>query len=656
MQIIHLIDDFLYELFPETKGADTEKIIEVFTKYYTYKVYQPKVSIKDNIVVVDINTSAIADQLSDYSKAVALCEKRRFDEAKPLITKLIEKNPTNSEYHRILGQVLAEEGDYKDAIDVLIDALRWNPKNENALIMAGNIFSKSENDIETAIRYYNQVLVENPQNFYSLTNIGVNLLKNGNLDTAKKYLEDSLKVNPEYPNTHLALGKIAEMQDDNYVAFNYFITSLKHNKEKDYLWHKTYEHAVDISKRIIGTGIGKLVIDRVKNRLEKEGGKTIIITEDDTIQTTAKIEFAEIYKRNNHEVKYKPLTISYEHLIVHELTHLDFVLKARKEGLNQLFTSNQSHKKKFEDFIQPGINKLRKKGLLEDKIDGFVNSLFSGLNSQIYNAPIDLFIEHFIYTEFPEIHPHQFLSLQKIIEDGVYAVTDQKIVEIAPNNILSKSKILNICHAIQFRDLYGVDKVDDFKPTKAELQQANDFYNEFLEYKDDKEPAEEYELLQHWAEDLELDKYFNLVGEGEYISKPSDIDNILKSIEEDPFDLLNIDPAKEREMRNFMKSQTSENLNMSVIMYMIDAMGYFKNMPKEKIKKIAMDIAMQGAMGFNPKKKGYKIHSIPDKEFSGYHILAYYYVSWALALPEMLAELKMPYDKEYEVAYQAFNS
>ena len=61
-------------------------------------------------------------------------------------------------------------------------------------------------------------------------------------------------------------------------------------------------------------------------------------------------------------------------------------------------------------------------------------------------------------------------------------------------------------------------------------------------------------------------------------------------------------------------------------------------------------------MGFNPNKKGYKIHSIPEKEFTGFHVLLYYYVSWALAIPEMLHELKMPYEKEYEVALQAFNS
>ena len=45
-----------------------------------------------------------------------------------MLNKLIEKNPTNSEYHRIMGQILSDEGDQEEAINCLIDALRWDPK------------------------------------------------------------------------------------------------------------------------------------------------------------------------------------------------------------------------------------------------------------------------------------------------------------------------------------------------------------------------------------------------------------------------------------------------------------------------------------------------------------------------------------------------
>ena len=78
------------------------------------------------------------------------------------------------------------------------------------------------------------------------------------------------------------------------------------------------------------------------------------------------------------------------------------------------------------------------------------------------------------------------------------------------------------------------------------------------------------------------------------------------------------------------------------------------NLSKDEIRNIAFDIAVQGEYGYHPEKDGYKLKSIKDKEFSGYHILAYYYVSWALAMPDMLSQLQLPFDKEYNLAQSMF--
>lgn len=60
---------------------------------------------------------------------------------------------------------------------------------------------------------------------------------------------------------------------------------------------------------------------------------------------------------------------------------------------------------------------------------------------------------------------------------------------------------------------------------------------------------------------------------------------------------------------------------------MIDALQYFEKLPQEQIKSIAYYIAIQGTQGYSPDKKDYRIQALPGKLFSGYHILAYYYVS-----------------------------
>ncbi len=277
------------------------------------------------------------------------------------------------------------------------------------------------------------------------------------------------------------------------------------------------------------------------------------------------------------------------------------------------------------------------------------------MNLQAYNTPIDLFIETFLYNDFAELRPYQFLSLYTLNQQGLKAVTDKTTVNLSPPDILSKSKIYNIVNALHLKHLFGVDLIKEFQASQSELKQATTFYEEFLQYKDDKEPGEEYELVLHWAEDLKIDNNFELVDENEYRTKRTDIDNLLASIEQDPFDIESKSPYKDREMEKFQKSQEKLGTNPAVVMFMVDALKYFQSMPDADIKKIAFEIATNGTQGYRPDKADYRISFMPGKLFSGYHILAYYYVSWKLVLPEMVSQLQLPFDKEYQMAVSMYN-
>ena len=70
---------------------------------------------------------------------------------------------------------------------------------------------------------------------------------------------------------------------------------------------------------------------------------------------------------------------------------------------------------------------------------------------------------------------------------------------------------------------------------QLELNQANELYSEFLEYRENKAPGEEYELVQHWAEDLKLDASFELVFNDEH--RRTTNDDVLSEMENDPFAL-----------------------------------------------------------------------------------------------------------------------
>lgn len=67
-------------------------------------------------------------------------------------------------------------------------------------------------------------------------------------------------------------------------------------------------------------------------------------------------------------------------------------------------------------------------------------------------------------------------------------MTDKKAAEVSPKEIRSKSRIYNLVGALQFKALYGIDLIGEFQATPAELRQAEAFYEEYLEYKDDRKP------------------------------------------------------------------------------------------------------------------------------------------------------------------------
>lgn len=650
MKIIFQKEDFLFTLFPELTNLDDSQIINFLSDYYTYNQFKPKVTVDTNIIVVDINVSIINRHENEFNYVVSLCEKGRFSEAKPLLTKLIAENPTNSEYNRIMGQIFSDEGDQEEAINCLIDALRWKPDNAWALLMMGNIFAKFKNDITTAMKYYDQAHKINPNDNISLNNIGANLMQQGKIAESKKYFWEAMKINNSYPNTHFALGMVAEIENDLQSAFFSTVQAIRLNKAKDQLYKNSVRQALTIAEKIISTDVGKTTYREYRRQLEIECGKGIDIIKDSEITTAAKFEFAENHNTSKHSVKFKPNYPAVEHLIMHELVHLKFVVDARKKGVNKLFTSQSRHRNAFNKWIQPSVQKLKRMGVPENQVLNYMNGLFDGMNLQVYNAPIDLFVENFLYINFPELRSYQFVSLYNLLMEALQSVTDKKVIEISLKEIASKNKIYNIVNAMQFRELFGIDMISDFKPTSTELKQATSFYEEFLEYKDNKEEAEEYELVQHWADDLQLSDYFELIDENAHRAKNSKEQELLNVFEK--FLGLNneVNVDTEAETNLFLKNQKEKGTNIEVVMYMVEALEYFEGLPIEKIKNIAFEIALQGTKGYHPENKGYKIKLMPDKIFAGYHILAYYYVSFALAAPEVLNDLKLPFHEEYLMA------
>lgn len=205
MRIIHNLDAVLYRLFDLEEGDGTEKLLERIAAYYSVGGYSPKVGIEGNVVVVDIDADAVRDELH-LQEVVRYAEAGNYAKAKELLDGLLAKERKHSEYYRIYGQMLSDEGEQEKAVDYLIDALKWNPKNTSALIMMGNIYIRHFKDTETGLLYYHKAIEIEPVNYVAITNISLHLIQNGALDEAEKMLKQSREIRESWPNTHFAIG------------------------------------------------------------------------------------------------------------------------------------------------------------------------------------------------------------------------------------------------------------------------------------------------------------------------------------------------------------------------------------------------------------------------------------------------------------------
>ena len=164
-------------------------------------------------------------------------------------------------------------------------------------------------------------------------------------------------------------------------------------------------------------------------------------------------------------------------------------------------------------------------------------------------------------------------------------------------------------------------------------------------------------MLEYYVESFEMEDLVEIIDESQVtsgmkadLSMKSDLKDLAKdALSREDADAANAEFAKNHQDG----ADPTETMMMS--MYMLAAMEYFDKLEPGDVHRIALEIAMVGVTGIHP-KKNYSIKSIPDKEFGGYELLAYYYVSWARAIPEKLASLGLPFSQAYEAAMQMYNA
>ena len=628
--------------------------------------YSAEVTIDGDFVKVKVDQKDLEQSQKEFNEITALCEKRQFKEAHSRLEQFLKKHSRHSEGYRILAQMEMEAGNIDKAIDIDIEALRCNPKNIWALILMGNLYSKYKDNYEIGRTYYDSVLKYSPDNFIAINNVAALMMENEDYESAIPLFEKSLEGDKKYANAYYGLAVCYYNQRENQKAFD---TALKGclladiRSENPQVMDELHKIMLASAHAVVESTNYMNVVLGIKDEIEMKYNQKIEIEEDDTLDLSAKLEYGPTHHRDYHLIKYNPKKPFMEHLAIHEMMHLQMNLEADKVNNNKVIISNNDNviafRTKYAAWIKKLVNRFE-----HSKAMNLVEQIHRGYMLQMMNCPLDLFVEKRMYDKYPIVRAIQLLSLMEQETYNIKAIKGSENSKFVPLDIVQNSKVMNIVTSMHFEHLFGLRFYQEYKPTRAQFDQAKDFYDEFLAY-DDYKPGEEYELVEYFMDSLHAERFMSILPLSDYFDDSFDRMEKTKAMrdaalgEDAPAGGNSFDGLTEEQKKNqddfYAQNKDGEDpmKTMMMSMYMLGALEYFDGMDKMEIKKIAFEIAMIGTTGISPdKKSGYKVPSIPEKDFGGYQLLAYYYVSWALAIPEMLASLGLPFDTAWATAQE----
>lgn len=662
MEIVYNIEDMGGQFDAHTPEELRDKLLA----YYTVDGYSAEVTIDGDYVKVKVDQQDLEQSQQEFYEITTLCEKRQFNEAHSRLVQFLKKHSRHSEGYRILAQMEMEAGNIDKAIDINIEALRCDPKNAWALLLMGNLYSKYKDDYKVGRTYYDSVLKYSPDNFIAINNIAAIMMEKKDYDHAIPMFEQALKGDKKYANAYYGLAVCYYNQSENRKAFDTalqgcLLSNLR--SENPQVMDELHKILIASAHAVVEYTNYMNVVLGIKDEIEMTYHQKIEIEEDDTLDLSAKLEYGPTHHCDYHLIKINPKKPFMEHLAIHEMMHLQMNLEADKVNKNRVIFSNNDNviafRTKYAAWIKKLVNRFD-----HSKAMGVVQQIHAGYMLQVMNCPLDLFVEKRMYDKYPIVRAIQLLSLMEQETYNIKAIKGSENAKFVPQDIVQNSKVMNIVSSMNFEHLFGLRFYQEYKPTKAQYDQAKDFYDEFMAY-DDYTPGEEYELVEYFMDSFHMNDMMSMKPLNEYLDDSYERMEKTKMMRDaalgedapeggNSFDGLTAEQKKKQDTF-YAENKDGEDpmKTMMMSMYMLGALEYFDGMDKMDIKKIAFEIAMIGTTGISPdKKSGYKVPSIPGKDFGGYQLLAYYYVSWALAIPEMLASLNLPFDNAWAAAQQ----
>jgi tetratricopeptide (TPR) repeat protein len=128
------------------------------------------------------------------------------------------------------GNELLKEGKVAEAVEVLTEAARVNPENEDVHYNLGLALAR-QGKTEDAIKEYKEALRIFPNYVEAHNNLGNALMRSGRIEEAIPHFEQAVKIMPDYAAAHNNLGTALQKVGRTEDAFTQFQQAVKFNPD-----------------------------------------------------------------------------------------------------------------------------------------------------------------------------------------------------------------------------------------------------------------------------------------------------------------------------------------------------------------------------------------------------------------------------------------
>lgn len=99
-----------------------------------------------------------------------------------------------------------------------------------------------------------------------------------------------------------------------------------------------------------------------------------------------------------------------------------------------------------------------------------------GICNQLFNCPLEMFIEYRIFENLKELHPSQFISLCNLQEEALSILTNKEIRRLTPPayiaQILRLTALMHSLQTISFKERLNIHSITE--PQMC-FKQANNY-------------------------------------------------------------------------------------------------------------------------------------------------------------------------------------